>query len=231
MTDQKDFDDALSRVFARVEKAGKDAKGQARRGVYMYATLASVTDAISEALTAEGFSWPQLLATRVEIVGEGSDRFAQIWVDVTTQLRRGGVLIESTLAMPVGGNGTPQDIGSAITYGRRYGLSAAVGVCPEDDDGNAASQPRERNDGPARARFTDRGEREQQGPTPLDRLREDLDRYTNQVARVLEVGRADAEDEVVAVSTVNASHIKGQPTADQCEALIAAAKHIIAKNS
>lgn len=146
MTAQADFDAALSRVFSNVGKASKDAKGQARQGVYNYATLASVTDAISEALTAEGFSWPQLLATRVETVGEGDDRFAQIWVDVTTQLRCRGVVLESTISMPVGGNGTPQDIGSAITYGRRYGLSAAVGVCPEDDDGNAASQPRKQRD-------------------------------------------------------------------------------------
>jgi hypothetical protein len=36
---------------------------------------------------------------------------------------------------------TPQGIGSAITYGRRYGLCALVGiVADEDDDGNAASQ-------------------------------------------------------------------------------------------
>ncbi len=34
---------------------------------------------------------------------------------------------------------TPQGIGSCITYGRRYGLSAMVGIAPEDDDGNLAS--------------------------------------------------------------------------------------------
>lgn len=35
---------------------------------------------------------------------------------------------------------TPQGVGSAITYGRRYGLCSLVGiVADEDDDGNAAS--------------------------------------------------------------------------------------------
>jgi hypothetical protein len=34
----------------------------------------------------------------------------------------------------------PQGIGSCITYARRYSLAAMVGVAPEDDDGNAASQ-------------------------------------------------------------------------------------------
>ena len=32
-----------------------------------------------------------------------------------------------------------QGYGSALTYARRYSLSAAVGVAPEDDDGNLAS--------------------------------------------------------------------------------------------
>ncbi len=33
---------------------------------------------------------------------------------------------------------TMQGLGSAITYGRRYGLMAAAGIAPEDDDGNEA---------------------------------------------------------------------------------------------
>lgn len=33
----------------------------------------------------------------------------------------------------------PQAIGAAITYMRRYGLQAMVGICPEDDDGNTAA--------------------------------------------------------------------------------------------
>ena len=34
-----------------------------------------------------------------------------------------------------------QEIGSALTYFRRYSLAAIAGVCPEDDDGNAATRP------------------------------------------------------------------------------------------
>jgi hypothetical protein len=40
--------------------------------------------------------------------------------------------------MPLAKN-DPQGYGSALTYARRYGLAAIVGVCPEDDDANAAS--------------------------------------------------------------------------------------------
>ena len=34
----------------------------------------------------------------------------------------------------------PQGLGSAITYARRYGLSAMVGICPEDDDAEGATR-------------------------------------------------------------------------------------------
>jgi hypothetical protein len=36
----------------------------------------------------------------------------------------------------------PQGYGSALTYARRYSLLAACGIAPEDDDGNAASKPK-----------------------------------------------------------------------------------------
>ena len=37
----------------------------------------------------------------------------------------------------------PQGYGSALSYARRYSLLAACGIAAEDDDGNAASQPRQ----------------------------------------------------------------------------------------
>ena len=50
-----------------------------------------------------------------------------------------GQWIQSELCMPLAKN-DPQGVGSAITYGRRYGLAAIVGiVADDDDDGNAAS--------------------------------------------------------------------------------------------
>lgn len=46
--------------------------------------------------------------------------------------------ISSTIAMPLTKNDA-QGVGSAITYARRYALSAMLGIVTEDDDGNAAS--------------------------------------------------------------------------------------------
>ena len=66
---------------------------------------------------------------------------------ITTILaHQSGEYISSTLELSGEGAGkdgekkfTAQTMGSAISYGRRYALSALVGVCQEDDDGNSAS--------------------------------------------------------------------------------------------
>ena len=56
---------------------------------------------------------------------------------------RSGQFIVSSIPFGLASTAKPQDIGSAITYAKRYGLQAAFGVVvaedPTDDDGNAAS--------------------------------------------------------------------------------------------
>lgn len=42
------------------------------------------------------------------------------------------------MALPVS-KADAQGYGSALTYARRYALAAAVGIAPEDDDGNVAT--------------------------------------------------------------------------------------------
>jgi len=62
-------------------------------------------------------------------------------VTVTTMLMHSsGESIKSDLSLTAK-DSTPQSIGSAITYGRRYGLSAMVGISPEDDDDANTAQP------------------------------------------------------------------------------------------
>jgi hypothetical protein len=50
-----------------------------------------------------------------------------------------GEAIESTMELPTLSN--PQQMGSAITYYRRYTLQSLLSLQAEDDDGNKASQP------------------------------------------------------------------------------------------
>jgi hypothetical protein len=60
-----------------------------------------------------------------------------------------GEWVSSTLAVPLT-KADAQGLGSAITYGRRYALAAIVGVCPADDDGEAAvARPTQRTVQPA----------------------------------------------------------------------------------
>jgi hypothetical protein len=59
-------------------------------------------------------------------------------VVVTTLLHASGQWIRSHLPM-IPRDASPQGMGSALTYGRRYGFAAIVGVAQVDDDGNQAS--------------------------------------------------------------------------------------------
>ena len=59
---------------------------------------------------------------------------------VTTELRKNGDSVG--VSIPIIGNpSNMQQLGSAITYARRYGLLMLAGIAPaDDDDGSAASQ-------------------------------------------------------------------------------------------
>jgi hypothetical protein len=56
---------------------------------------------------------------------------------VTTLLHDSGQWIRGRLKVPIT-KSDPQAVGSSITYGRRYALSAILGICPEDDDAEKA---------------------------------------------------------------------------------------------
>lgn len=81
-------------------------------------------------------------------------------VTVTTVLTHSsGEWIAEELSVQPSQN-TPQAIGSAITYARRYGLAAMVGVAPEDEDGNEASAKPEVRETKQSARETKSANRE-----------------------------------------------------------------------
>lgn len=101
----------------------------ARANYGKYATLAAVMEAISPALTDNGLA----LVQEAEL-GDGA-------VTICTALvHESGEVIEFVpLTMPVTQR-TPQAVGSAITYGRRYQLTAVFGLAPDDDDGAEAQK-------------------------------------------------------------------------------------------
>lgn len=102
-----------------------------------YADLADVLAAVRPALAAQGIAVVQ--PVRV------TDRGAEL----VTALLWGDQRIES--CMPLDVDGKPQELGSRLTYLRRYQLAALCGVAADDDDdGNVASAATPRKAKPQR---------------------------------------------------------------------------------
>lgn len=133
---------ALAKAQAEIKFAPKDntAKVNTRDGkeyTYKYSTLADVWETCRGPLSKNG------LAVVQTVVTDGAT------AKITTLLAHSsGQLIEETLAMTAR-DGSPQAIGSAITYGRRYGLAAMVGIASaeEDDDGAEATHGKQKKNG------------------------------------------------------------------------------------
>lgn len=124
---------ALTQVQGSVEGAVKGKVNPAFKS--KYADLTSVWEACREPLVMNGLSV-------VQFPGEMVDNR----MTLTTQLsHESGEWMRCTLSIPLT-KADAQGYGSAVTYARRYALAAVVGVCPEDDDGNAASRGTARND-------------------------------------------------------------------------------------
>ena len=119
---------ALALAQGSMQGAVKDRTNPAFKS--SYADLASTWDACRVALSSNGLA-----------VSQHPGRLEDGSVTVTTWLlHKSGQHMSSTCsALPR--DASPASVGSVVTYLRRYGLAAAVGVSPEDDDGQAASQP------------------------------------------------------------------------------------------
>jgi hypothetical protein len=118
---------ALADAQTRIGNAVKDKQNPAFRS--SYATLASVDDAVRPELSKVGIAIVQ---------ATGFDRETGC-VNVTTMLvHKSGQWFRAQSGIPVSKQDA-QGIGSATTYGRRFGLAAMCGVAPDDDDdGNGA---------------------------------------------------------------------------------------------
>lgn len=114
-----------------------------------YITLDSILEYVRPILTAHGIA---LLQTNSGVIQNAEADI--IGLTVTTRLlHTSGEWIENEVTLPViprtdrSGKSLPldpQSLGSGLTYGRRYALTALLGIGAEtDDDGNAASRTKE----------------------------------------------------------------------------------------
>lgn len=125
--------DLINEISAALAKAQGEMGGAHKSAANpffksKYADLESVWDACREPLAKNGLAVIQT----VEQTAQGDS------VLITTLSHSSGQWFQSVFPLrPV--KNDPQGMGSAITYARRFSLSAIVGVYQTDDDGNQAS--------------------------------------------------------------------------------------------
>ena len=124
----KELATALSKVQGELTYAKKDSANPFFKS--RYADLESVWDACRSLLAANGLSVIQMPANFFE---------GRMWL-VTKLCHSSGEWIEQEMSVPVQKMDV-QGCGSALSYMRRYSLSAFIGIVQADDDGNAATTP------------------------------------------------------------------------------------------
>lgn len=132
MTDHKNIAEALAAFQAELPTVVKSntADVKAKTGAsfkYQYADLTAVTEKVMPLLSKHGLAF-----------------------SASPTIKDGRFVLAFVLMHPAGGfdnsihgyyplpeHGSPQDVGSAITYARRYALCAVTGVAPGGDDDDA----------------------------------------------------------------------------------------------
>ena len=142
--------DKIDKLAAALTKAQSEMKGAEKKSVNPffnsgYADLHTVIES----------SFPHLTKNGLSVIQGNESRPGEFFV-TTMLLHESGQWIKSKLKMPIE-KVTAQSIGSTITYGRRYGLSAITGIAQYDDDGNAASQSKGITQNHAKTILTNKG--------------------------------------------------------------------------
>lgn len=208
----------LQRDLPQVHK-GETARVETQKGSYSYqfAGLSAVTEAVLPRLTALGLVW----ICRPTLSADGRPVLAYALVHVDSGERESG---EMPLLIPA--NPTPQQIGSAISYGRRYALLAVTGVAPAGDDDDAASASAK----PAPARKTTAKRASTQGGGTED----DQDELGRQRRRLRAVYGKEPKpegdkDAVRAAWLVDLSNLAGRPVESSDDLTIVELRNVIRK--
>jgi hypothetical protein len=162
--------EALAALQAHLPRVAKDQEASitsqrtGRTHSYKYADLADVSAVILPLMASLGLSF-----TACPTIW--TDRFVLAY----QLLHTGGESVSGWYPLP--SSGSPQEIGSAITYARRYALCAVTGLAPggDDDDAQAAERadglPVNRDGSLARSQVTDE-QRDQAGVMTSGQARE-----------------------------------------------------------
>ena len=121
--------DKLAAALAKVQGELEGAKSDSTNPFFnsSYADLHTVIKSSFPYLSKHGLS-----------VSQGNEVIAGAVCVTTTLMHESGQWLRSKIKLPMD-KVNAQGVGAACTYGRRYGLSAIVGIAQYDDDANAIS--------------------------------------------------------------------------------------------
>ena len=129
--------EALAKAQGEIRNPGRGSENPHFKS--KYTNLADGIAAIRGPLSKHGIAWVQI--THVD--GD--------FLMLTTSLIHAvsGETLDATWPVGAYAKLTPQQMGSSLTYGKRYSLFSLVGIAgDDDDDGNAASGKSRDEDGP-----------------------------------------------------------------------------------
>lgn len=140
----------LAKALAKFQSEIKDPSKSGKANYGKYVTLDELLESIRPVLSQNGLSFLQFPG------GDGQS------ITITTVLlHSSGEWIESEPFTLKSQKVDPQGAGSAVTYGRRYSLSAILGVAWDtDDDGQASSHA-----------IVSTTERKAEPPTPINQTK------------------------------------------------------------
>ena len=133
--------DSIKSISAALSKAQKEI-GVAHKGANnpffksKYADLGAVMEACKDALNKNGICVLQ------PVTSEGLFTYVE-----TVLLHETGEWISSIMRVSCKNPDNPQEMGSAVTYARRYSLQSIMFIPAEDDDGEKATAPQRKTEG------------------------------------------------------------------------------------
>ena len=120
---------AFTRAQAALTTVIADVRVNTGTYGYAYAPLSEVIKSVRKALAANGLAFAQDVT--------GTERT----ILVTTRIYHQDGWVEKFGPLQIFSGSTPQQAGSAITYGRRYALSAALGIAADEDNDGKDEPP------------------------------------------------------------------------------------------
>src|SRR5579862_6969018 len=120
--------EALAKAQAEFKTVKKDKIAKGEKFSYKYADLSSVLEMIIPALTKYGISFTQPLRR------EGDKMF------VVTRIQLGDEVLEDA-GLPIPTQVRPQELGTYLSYYRRYGVSTFLGIAADEDTDAVETRP------------------------------------------------------------------------------------------